>query len=111
MKRLVLFALAAASAVLFAACASTEPEKKKEPELPKEDPVIAKAKAEGFALTEEDLTELAKAGKNDLSDDDLENVSGGALSYKVSFACPKCGKKIKTTEGCPNCKTGIYACL
>jgi len=46
MKRLVLFALAAASAVLFAACASTEPEKKKEPELPKEDPVIAKAKAE-----------------------------------------------------------------
>ncbi len=79
--------------------------------LTSKDEFLAKAKAEGFALTEEDLTELAKAGKNDLSDDDLENVSGGALSYKVSFACPKCGKKIITTEGCPNCKTGIYACL
>lgn len=79
--------------------------------LTSKDEFLAKAKAEGFALTEEDLTEFAKAGKNDLSDDDLENVSGGALSYKVSFTCPKCGKKIITTEGCPNCKTGIYACL
>lgn len=72
------------------------------------DEFLAKAKAEGFEFTDEDLTELVEAGGNALSDDDLENVSGGALSFKVSFDCPKCGKKIMMGSGCPNCKTGIY---
>lgn len=79
--------------------------------LTSKDEFLAKAKAEGFALTEEDLTELAKAGKNALSDDDLENVSGGSLGNMFFKPCPKCGKKISIIHGCPDCKTGIYACL
>lgn len=73
--------------------------------------LLAKAKEAGFELTAADLTELAKVGEGELSDDGLERVAGGSMIDLIFRPCPKCGKKCSAALGCPDCKTGVYAVL
>ena len=45
--------------------------------------VLAFAKEQGFDFSEADLTQWQEEQSSELSDDDLENVSGGALTTSV----------------------------
>ena len=52
------------------------------------DEQIAKVKA---CKTQEELLALAKAEGIQLTDEQLESISGGGLCSTPSFTCPKCG--------------------
>lgn len=73
--------------------------------------LLAKAKEAGFELTAADLTELAEAGKGELSDDELDGVAGGSAMSNLFKPCPKCGRMCLIMAGCPDYKTGTYAFL
>ena len=48
--------------------------------------ILAFAKEQGFDFSEADLTQWQEEQESELSDDDLENVSGGAATTAVAIA-------------------------
>ena len=67
--------------------------------------LMALAKETGIELTEEDAKmyfEQFNSKKGELSDDELDNVSGGMRPLVASAPCP-----IVASAPCPKCKTKI----
>lgn len=73
--------------------------------------LMALAKENGIELTEEDAKmyfEQLNAKKGELSDDELDNVSGGMRGAAAATPCPKCKTQGRYTGSgneykCPKC--------
>ena len=56
--------------------------------------IIALVKEYGIALTENDFAQMIHVDKQEISDDELENVAGGKcqLDFKIDQNCWYCGQ-------------------
>jgi len=70
--------------------------------------VVEQAQKDGYAVTAEDLAELLQAARDgQISDEELDSVTGGGMLDFMFKTCPTGGRKRRAVIGCPTCGTTI----